>query len=831
MQPADCRTGGAQDFELGLRILGTDTHFRVTATNALTGVVDDVRYATSDALIGNTACHYVAHVGEPNDNPERATLDANVPLVLTFEQLAYADETAPVVRTYRYTYSLCYDAALAGSFYCPRGPVQHGYPDLLFYHEPDGRMRVYPTRLGNVGGNATTGDVNAAFTDTGWVLPYYDERVCQYYSGTACNAAFRRDVPFISPQVVPVFNLTRDEDLVQPVGQAWTWRTTDGVTTLRFPQSRKLVANGTLNAHGLTFAATNPQQRWGGLVAAQGSLSLTGGRVERAVTGMAVYDPATAAITGTTIALNGTGLDVRSAAGATAFEAVFDRNATGARTGFLACYGGACSCLTGCRGRLALTSSVVNGGGGGRGVYAANGDVRVQDTCMQGHSGDGLTVANARVDPFIRNDIRGNGFGPDGPGATVLSGGEFFFSPAFTRGFNRITGNATTELVIASGGFAFAGQAPHSGYNAIFDAGDRLISNGGAAMLAEYVWWGSPSGPPAGSIVGPVDYEPFLTSGPTTGTCDQQGGGSGSGGGSAGFSGDAVGDEEDTAGEEAFFAWLGEEIVGLRAALEADPDAPQAADLVRELSAHQRMDRDDVLGERAQTMALLADLRTGLLLETLADDARPSAEASLEAEALDALTREEYAGAAALIAVYAGLAEDGGVGRQLALVGAFLDAQGGRYAEASAAVAAVAAETPDKEEAQALTTLAEVFAEWAAEGGETSPLPEPGQDEGLARVSESSGAALGLSVAPNPSRGSARVMFALDEPTRVRVAVYDVLGREVALLHDGPLADGTHALALDRGARLAPGVYVVRAAVEGGGVAPAVRAARLTILD
>jgi hypothetical protein len=43
----------------------------------------------------------------------------------------------------------------------------------------------------------------------------------------------------------------------------------------------------------------------------------------------------------------------------------------------------------------------------------------------------------------------------------------------------------------------------------------------------------------------------------------------------------------------------------------------------------------------------------------------------------------------------------------------------------------------------------------------------------------------------------------------VRVAAYDVLGREVAVLADRVLAPGEHTLTL-AGARLPAGVYVVR---------------------
>ncbi len=63
--------------------------------------------------------------------------------------------------------------------------------------------------------------------------------------------------------------------------------------------------------------------------------------------------------------------------------------------------------------------------------------------------------------------------------------------------------------------------------------------------------------------------------------------------------------------------------------------------------------------------------------------------------------------------------------------------------------------------------------------------------------------------APNPVRASATVRFETPEAAAVRVAVFDVLGREVAVLADGERPAGRHALRLDA-ARLSAGVYVVR---------------------
>ena len=63
--------------------------------------------------------------------------------------------------------------------------------------------------------------------------------------------------------------------------------------------------------------------------------------------------------------------------------------------------------------------------------------------------------------------------------------------------------------------------------------------------------------------------------------------------------------------------------------------------------------------------------------------------------------------------------------------------------------------------------------------------------------------------APNPTAGATRIAFTLAQAGPTRLAVYDLLGREVAVLADGQLAEGRHEVRLDAGA-LASGTYVYR---------------------
>ena len=62
---------------------------------------------------------------------------------------------------------------------------------------------------------------------------------------------------------------------------------------------------------------------------------------------------------------------------------------------------------------------------------------------------------------------------------------------------------------------------------------------------------------------------------------------------------------------------------------------------------------------------------------------------------------------------------------------------------------------------------------------------------------------------PSPARGPSRVTFTLAAGGPVRLAAYDLMGRRVALLVEGPQPAGTQTVAWDTGA-LAPGLYVLR---------------------
>jgi hypothetical protein len=89
-------------------------------------------------------------------------------------------------------------------------------------------------------------------------------------------------------------------------------------------------------------------------------------------------------------------------------------------------------------------------------------------------------------------------------------------------------------------------------------------------------------------------------------------------------------------------------------------------------------------------------------------------------------------------------------------------------------------------------------------------------------------AGLALAAAPNPFRGTVALSFRLEQPQRVRLALHDLTGRLVRVLHDGEAA-GEMRIAWDgidgAGRAVAPGVYL--ATLEREGRSESVRVLRL----
>jgi hypothetical protein len=387
-------------------------------------------------------------------------------------------------------------------------------------------------------------------------------------------------------------------------------------------------------------------------------------------------------------------------------------------------------------------------------------------------------------------------------------------SPALQPGNNDVTSNEDREIWVGTGGESFFGNSSSNGFNEVYDtAGGVLVEYpSGKALEAAYQWWGSSGGPQAGAIVGPVDYCPYLT-------CDPDVDPNCLPGCQGSFGGEQPGTvrERDVEGgsafagitERTFVERLRARIRDVRARLEAGSSSPDAAAQVRELGSLHRLDRADSTGEATATDALLAQIRARLAEVQLPAGVRDAGEAAIEVGSLLALSRRDYATAASLLEQYGSLVVGEQSTRQLTMVRAYVLARDGYRSEASALISALAASSTPIE-ARELTNLAAMMERRSGDGAPggfaAHVLVNPASLEAATAVDA-------LRVIPNPARSRASVDVLLDAPTRVKIAVYDVLGREVADLVAGALPAGRSSFDLDTGS-LAAGSHLVRAILE-----------------
>ncbi|NNF57961.1 MAG: T9SS type A sorting domain-containing protein [Rhodothermaceae bacterium] len=105
-----------------------------------------------------------------------------------------------------------------------------------------------------------------------------------------------------------------------------------------------------------------------------------------------------------------------------------------------------------------------------------------------------------------------------------------------------------------------------------------------------------------------------------------------------------------------------------------------------------------------------------------------------------------------------------------------------------------------------VTTGSEAFGEFAFATSEVVANESAGEPPGSFLLS---------AAWPNPVRQSAMLTLTMADPGLVTIEAFDVLGRRVAILHDGDLAAGTHTLQFEV-KTLPSGVYAVRATGRAG---------------
>ncbi len=477
------------------------------------------------------------------------------------------------------------------------------------------------------------------------------------------------------------------------------------------------------------------------------------------------------------------------------------------------------------------------------GLYLRHADVTVEASSIERNRLYGAYVSNATLNLYPDNLVTASGdgteesFSPSAPGDGIRIGtdGEVFLSAPLGPGlgFNRIADNSEDEIEVAKGGYLFVGTQA-TGNNAIFkttgvEPDHYLIENHSKyTTLAQNTYWGSPDGPPSGAFrYEPyILYEPFLAADPTYGAGARPATGA--------PETVAARDASPPTGQRGVGEVLTRHIRQLRQQVQTTPTDPLTLDRLQRLYALQRLDRDNELGEHGATMFLLGRFREILGQDGLPASVQSSAEYALCAEVADALRSEDYDEAEALLNDYLDFVEGEDARAMLALSASALDEQRTLYPEAIAKIDGVIASLPPGSEEEIavldheIAVIEEMLAESSANrsSGEASEAtPETQSREGALPAAFALGAAY-----PNPFDAATVIPFEVAERAEVRLAVVDLLGREVAVLENGLHEAGRYRVRFD-GRGLASGVYVLRAVmVPAAGGSARVFSQKLTVL-
>ena len=698
-----------------------------------------------------------------------------------------------------------------GSFFNPYGNNADVYFDVR-----EDRVRTSPDDFWTANNNQGR-FMDELAPDGGWVFPYHKEAFCAQLS---CTSAGAQSLSTSSPFLMPV-------DAVFVYGQPITKRLTPALSmilpanyldmnwdeswlTLAFaPGTRLEVASPSFRSSGVTYTSQGPTLGWNGLRVTEGTTTLAGlAIVERVGTPAGSLAPPVSA----SIIVTGGG------------RAVLD----GARIQSSASAGGL---LVSGQGSTALVTGTTliteNAGGPGVAVTAgASATVDGSGVVISGNS-SGVVATGTGSRVLV---TAGTVFDNDGPGVRASGGGHVDVlrytgdtppatlpSPVLLD--SNIGGLYASATGKTGGGVVFTGERvyecdptgcinPSVGQhrfetNNLGPAFD-IQSRGGSIVLAQENYWGT-TDPNAverdADAANYVAYLPILTAPPSA-----TGGGVASrGAGSAPARATALANEDvEAAGR------IGAGVLALLGQAEAHVQAGDSTGAgARVLSAWALSDLDD---DRLAVSEAAGRTLAAVEPAALVSWATGAEAWGLRARAAGLAGQGRTAEAASLAASLAAVTgtDDVSVGHRVRGLGLMIEAAvaEGNAAVAVSSLAALASVDPDGA-ADLAVSVALAFPDApvvVGRGGVVTQTGAPAADAGKTTVASD----LVLTAGPNPSSGAVRV--SLTGVEGAEVAVYDALGRRVAVLHDGPAAAGI-AATFD-GATFPTGVYVVRAVVR-----------------
>lgn len=612
--------------------------------------------------------------------------------------------------------------------------------------------------------------------------------------------------------VIDGADITFEDDLIVEAGSHFTVRTG---STLRFEPGVRLLVYGEMYAYEATFTATDSTTGWGGI---RYESSSTGGVLSDVIIEEVaqIAGPLGISIPAALTVLAGTSSNPNATAAVTLLSSTIRNNEVG---GVYVAGSPYVWYNLEISGTAQDRSFIQSNDGPGIRVAGGGSALIGEDTFIQENSGAGVVTNGSGSATYLvdASVLANGGVGVEAQASSVALFDRFY--PAYPQASTLVQSNVGGGLLASNGAQIAAGTFDsgsctsacnnqirnHSSDSHPFDA----QASGGGGIWAESNYWGpevtNPFDPYDTSLLvlnvldwsSYINVTPLLTQPPSLtspdGSADKQGQHAGLSRGT-----DAVRDAMMNAYQAAF-----------------EDDVPRAAGLFLNVLTQAVTDEEREMVYAAPAHLFRRDVPPGIVtaLEARAEnnpEARPWA---LRALALIHAASGENSGAQQAAARLASEFE-GTEHARLGLAVLFrLALDAGDRAGAEAALHALQLDWPNDPVTEDAALLFAVVMESAA------PVPPERQAASVSVPMDGGEGEFDLLGAyPNPFNPQTVVRFDVGARSAVRVAVYDLLGREVAVLTDGVREVGRHEAMLD-GSRLASGVYLVRAVMtpETGG--------------
>jgi len=465
------------------------------------------------------------------------------------------------------------------------------------------------------------------------------------------------------------------------------------------------------------------------------------------------------------------------------------------------------------------------------GVALLGGTCEMVNCTVRNNSNTGIYLQNATLGSYSPNWLfSANYIHDNGRGIDVEYGGSVYL-----LGTNKVINNGNSQIYLAStttsrvwgGGGYNAIYAPLSTwfiYNlALSYDGERYTS---WPVPATFDYWGSSSGPRAAEVFyGPVTYSPYLTYDPT----DVSGNPSIKGGGvlskppilsktvlSSGMV-QAV-TQGDTSREDQQLVDVKNRMLALRAMISNAPNEVHTARRINELHGLLRFDPTDKLCEKALVTTILAKYRKDLSAQLASSQqvdkgAQLAGEMAMVLEVQDQVETKDYPGALKLASTYHSQIQNIDNRHELLLTTVAAYEQNGQYDKALAAIGDLerlsrSAKAVKRHKKFILPDYSLRKERLLAQLGGQSSQPKVTEE----MTQETDGTGLGQNY-PNPFNPTTTIPFTVKNPSNVKIAVYDLLGRRVAELANSSYGTGSYR-AIFGGNQVASGTYIVRAEIK-----------------